>query len=95
MRRLHIRAAEYGRSMEEEAQDILRHVVTEPARPAAPAASSTVGSPRSPARMAPAWPATGWRPTSPPLTATSRRLLDALLAEALVPADVAEMEAAE
>jgi hypothetical protein len=32
---------------------------------------------------------------SPPLTATSRRLLDALLAEALAPADVAETEAAE
>ena len=32
-RRLRIRAAEHGRSMEEEARDILRHVVTEPAPP--------------------------------------------------------------
>ncbi len=32
-RRLRIRAAEHGRSMEEEARDILRQVVTEPAPP--------------------------------------------------------------
>jgi len=38
-RRLRIRAAEHGRSMEEEARDILRHVVTEPAAPRNLAAS--------------------------------------------------------
>ena len=32
-RRLRIRAAEHGRSMEEEAREILRHGVTEPATP--------------------------------------------------------------
>lgn len=32
-RRLRIRAAEHGRSMEEEAREILRHVVTEPVPP--------------------------------------------------------------
>lgn len=32
-RRLRIRAAEHGRSMEEEAREILRHVVTEPKAP--------------------------------------------------------------
>jgi plasmid stability protein len=32
-RRLRIRAAEHGRSMEEEAREILRHVVSEPATP--------------------------------------------------------------
>ena len=30
-RRLRVRAAEHGRSMEEEVREILRHVVTEPA----------------------------------------------------------------
>jgi plasmid stability protein len=38
-RRLRIRAAEHGRSMEEEAREILRHVVTEPATPRNLAAS--------------------------------------------------------
>ena len=38
-RRLRIRAAEHGRSMEEEACDILWHVVTEPAAPRNLAAS--------------------------------------------------------
>ena len=32
-RRLRIRAAEHGRSMEEEAREILRHVLTEPVTP--------------------------------------------------------------
>ncbi len=45
-RRLRIRAAEHGRSMEEEAREILRHVVTEPATPRNLAASIR-------ARMAP------------------------------------------
>ena len=45
-RRLRIRAAEHGRSMEEEARDILRHVVTEPTPPRNLAASIR-------ARMAP------------------------------------------
>ena len=38
-RRLRIRAAEHGRSMEEEAREILRQVVTEPAPPRNLAAS--------------------------------------------------------
>jgi plasmid stability protein len=38
-RRLRIRAAEHGRSMEDEAREILRHVVTEPAAPRNLAAS--------------------------------------------------------
>jgi len=38
-RRLRIRAAEHGRSMEEEAREILRHVVTESAAPRNLAAS--------------------------------------------------------
>jgi len=45
-RRLRIRAAEHGRSMEEEAREILRHVVSEPATPRNLAASIR-------ARMAP------------------------------------------
>ena len=45
-RRLRIRAAEHGRSMEEEAREIIRHVVTEPTTPRNLAASIR-------ARMAP------------------------------------------